>query len=226
MKPYPLCHRITVALSAIAITAFLGLASAQTSAPQETENLLKNHTTMPIKEGDRCFVCNIPLAENGVAFLYRGRRVTVATFHVQAFFNNPLKYFSKLQPRGALFQEDVIPESPLKPGWLIFGIWITLGLVAAAFCTHTALRKGRSPVTWFFIGLAANLIGVLLALRQSPLVRVDLPPNLAKIPTTVSPVPCPDCGVENHPSARACSGCGAQMQPTMESEVQRTGLSS
>ncbi len=226
MKPYPRCHRITGALSALVITTFLGLGFAQTSASQETKNPLKNYPKIPIKEGDRCFVCNTPLTESGVAFLYRGRRVAVGTFHVRTFFNNPLKYFSRLQPRGALFQEDIVPESPLKPGWLVFGIWITLGLVAAAFCTHTALRKGRSPAAWFFIGLATNLIGVLVALRQSPLARVDLPPNLAKIPTTVSPMSCPDCGAGNHPSAWKCSGCGARLQPTMESEVQRTERSS
>ena len=150
MKPYPRCHRITGALSALVITTFLGLGFAQTSASQETKNPLKNYPKIPIKEGDRCFVCNTPLTESGVAFLYRGRRVAVGTFHVRTFFNNPLKYFSRLQPRGALFQEDIIPQSPLKPGWLVFGIWITLGLVAAAFCHAYSAPEGTLPGSLVF----------------------------------------------------------------------------
>ena len=81
-------------------------------------------------------------------------------------------------------------------------------------------------MTWFFVGLAANLIGVLLVLRQPAVAQVDLPTRLGKIPVTLPPVKCPKCGAENHPSARQCTGCGARMQPTVDSEVDRTGLSS
>ena len=216
--------RVKGGLRMIFIAAFLGFMPVQVVATQGAPDTL-NDQKAPLKKGDRCLVCNVLLDENGLGFLYRGRRVTLHIQHAQTFLDNPLHYFSKLQPRGALFQEDVL-RSPVNLGWLILGIWMVLGLVAAAFCTHTALRKGFPPVIWFFIGLVANLIGVLLVLRQPPVAQVDLPPRLGKIPVTAPPVRCPKCGAENHPSARQCTGCCAEMQPTMASEVTRTGLSS
>ncbi len=185
---------------------------------------IENYKQVPIKEGDRCFICNIELVDGGVAFIYRGRRVTVASFHVQQFLDAPLKYFSRLQPRGALFQEDAILERPMWSGWLLLGIWLAVGLVSAAISTHLALRKGLPPVTWFAIGLATNLFGLLLLLRHRAEADVSLPPHLAKIPTTLNPVECPACRAENHPSAKQCSACGAQLNPTAVSEVERSGM--
>ncbi len=223
MNTHPLWGGVVAGFGAIGVAALFNLAAANTSASQGMGDALRYEKVL-LKMGDRCIVSNLLLDEHGLAFLYRGRRVTLDAAHVQTFFDQPMKYFSNLQPRGALFQEDAIRKPPKRIGWFIFGVWMTLGLTAGAFCTHLALGKGLSPVTWFFVGLTTNLVGVLLALRQSSRTRVEMRPRLAKITKTVPPLICSACRAQNHPSARQCTGCGSKMQPIMESEVERTGL--
>jgi hypothetical protein len=179
---------------------------------------------VPLKQGDRCFVCGVELVDGGIAFIYRGKRVTVDALHVETFFQHPLKYISKLKPKGALFQEDAILETAMGSGWLWSSIWLAAGLISAALCTHIALRKGLPPARWFAIGLATHLVGLLLALRRRPDSEVSLPPNLAKIPNTANPARCPACNAANHPSAKQCPACGAALNPALSSEVERSGL--
>jgi hypothetical protein len=120
------------------VTLLGGLASANTER-LEREGL----TALSMKEGDRCLVSGILLDVNGIAFVYRGRRVTLHKDAVGVFLDDPGKYFSQLQPRGALFQKD---ESwSLGISWLVLGIWVTLGLACGAAPSHLALHKGRSP---------------------------------------------------------------------------------
>ena len=180
---------------------------------------------VPTKAGDRCIVCDGPVGKNGFAIIYKGRRVAIRPEYVKDFFENPDKYFPKLQPKGALIQEKAILESGIGYSWLLFGIWVVLALIAASIASNIALRKGFSPLTWYFIGLITSLIGVIIILFKPTSAYVDLPGRLAKIPSTPQPITCTKCGKENHPTASQCIGCGAKMQPQMESEVARVGLS-
>ena len=174
---------------------------------------------IPLKDGDRCLVSGILLDANGVALLFKGRRVTLHPDAVSAFLDNPSRYFSQLQPRGALFQED--QTWSLGIGWLVIGVWMSLGLACGAASSHIALQRGRSPAVWFAAGVAANVLALLALTLSSAPARVALPDRLQKIPTTDAPVPCPSCHAHNHPTARSCSACGHPLSPSGESEVQR-----
>ena len=177
-----------------------------------------------LRPHDRCLICDGELdADDGLAFLYRGRRITLDHLHLPQFLAEPSAYFSRLQPRGALFQES---GGSMSNGWLILGVWVLLGLVGAAVCTGVALRKGLPPRRWFAAGLVANVAAVVLVLTRAAPKPVALPPGLARIPDTAAPYRCARCGGQNHPSAARCRDCGAGIVPTTDSEVERAGLRS
>ncbi len=180
----------------------------------------KGLVVLSTRDGERCLVSGILLDENGVAFIYRGRRVALHRDAIGVFTDDPTRYFSKLQPRGALFQED--ETWSLGLGWLFIGVWMTLGLACGATASHLALRKGRSPGFWFAAGVATNLVALATLLTRPASGTPALPLRLAKIPNTSRPIPCPECQAENHPAAKACSSCGASLSPVIESETQRT----
>ena len=180
----------------------------------------KGLVALSTKDGERCLVSDILLDENDVAFIYRGRRVALHRDAIGVFIDAPSKYFSKLQPRGALFQED--ETWSLGLGWLFIGVWMTLGLACGAAASHLALRKSRSPGFWFAAGVATNLVALATLLTRPASGTPALPLRLAKIPNTSRPIPCPECQAENHPAAKACSFCGANLSPEIESETQRT----
>ena len=74
---------------------------------------------------------------------------------------------------------------------------------------------------YFFAGLLVNVFGFVFVLTR-PAKSKDVPKGLVKVPDTHAPVACPNCGAANHPSASACTGCGAQLTPVYESEVSKT----
>ena len=110
--------------------------------------------------------------------------------------------------------------------WLFVGFYILLGLVFSALSVNAALNAGMRPAPWFFAGLFFNVLAwaVLLARRQGNVSAA--PKGLAKIPDTAAPLPCPACGHSNHPAARACLGCGAELRPATVSEASRAGFGS
>jgi hypothetical protein len=114
----------------------------------------------------------------------------------------------------------------LRSGWFILGAWIVLALISAAICSQLAFRKGFSSIKCFFLGLALNFVGIIFIITKSSDTKIELPPHLAKIPMTASPVECPDCGESNHPASEKCSGCGKRLEPKLESEVKRAGVHS
>lgn len=183
---------------------------------------VQDYERMPSRMGDRCLVCDKKIDDQGLSILYRGRRVPVADEEMlNTFMEQPDDYFFKLQPRGALFQEDSVLGSGIRVGWLVFGIWVLSSLATGAITSTLALQKGLPAVRWYFTGLIANFLGIVLVLCARPLRTVDLPPGLTKIPTTASPVRCSSCGGENHPSASACALCGARLTPDSTSDVDR-----
>lgn len=205
--------------------ALLGLALLAATATNSAAGTDEHPELKPqeVREHDRCLVCDGELQEGGgLAFLYKGRRITLDTLHLETFLQNPSAYFSELQPRGALFQES--GGGHIGVGWLGLGLWMVLGLIGAAACTGLALRKGLPPMRWFAAGLVANLLAVLLLLTRSAAQSVTLPPRLAKIPMTPTPYLCARCGGQNHPTATRCVDCGADIEPTSDSEVERAGL--
>jgi len=157
-------------------------------------------------------------APAGVAFLYRGRRITMARDALPLFEASPDRYFAALGPRSALFQEDV--SSPVRYGWLLLGLYVLTGLVCGAVCVHLAIRKGHPPAAAFATGFLANVLGLGWTFLR-PGDRVDLPSHLLKLPLTSDPINCPTCGRANHPSARRCKGCGSTLTPLSSSDIDR-----
>ncbi len=218
MFPVDMLSNLRYALLALVLLA----ATASTSAAG-----LDDHPELQptdVHEHDRCLVCDGELDKNGLAFLYKGRRITLDTLHLEAFLQTPGAYLAQLQPRGALFQES--GGGYLSKGWLFAGIWMLLGLVGAAVCTGIALRKGLPPMGWFAAGLATNILAVIVIFTRPASESIPLPPRLAKIPVTADPYLCTRCGAQNHPSARHCIGCDAVIDSTADSEVERAGLRS
>jgi hypothetical protein len=198
----------------------------QSAASSGQANQIFAHQVQP-KPGETCVVCNKPIGPNGVVYLVDGQRVPVHRGNCDARLHaNATKYLAKLKPRGALLDASSL-SAQASYGWLYFGLYMLAGLIFAAQAAHRAFHVGRRPLVWLALGLVGNLpaYAVLLALPKCKVrALVGIPPGLGKIASTYSPQPCPKCGTENHPSARQCSGCGAKLNPTMESEAARVGL--
>ncbi len=128
------------------------------------------------------------------------------------------------QPKSALFnKESGASRSAVGSGWFLFGLYVLLALLFSGLSGCTAVAKGLNPVPYFFLGFFLSAIGYLYVLTRPAMARRgDVPAGLVKVPTTLEPVPCPKCGNTNHPAAKKCSGCGAALQPTTQSDVMRT----
>ena len=189
-----------------------------------TQNLpdTLGYKILSIKKGDRCIVCDIPLKEGtGIALLIKGRRVTIDLEHLDEFLQDKEFYFSKLKPRGALFQESAVLLNTLKSGWFILGCLIVLSLIMGGLSCHLAIKRGYPPISWFFIGFFLNIFGLLWVVLKRERTIQKLPAGWAKIPQTASPVNCPSCGAPNHPGAERCIKCNSRFWPEIETEVKR-----
>lgn len=186
------------------------------------------YPSVPAKPGERCTVCGVSLTENDVALIVRGRRVPLNNAMVDSFLRNQEKYFSTKQPKGALFQEELktsagVAQGGISSGWFLFGLYMLVALIFGGMSGYTAVSKGLQPIPHFFIGFFFSALGYLYVLsRPAAVTKGEIPAGLVKVPATHAPVPCPDCGNTNHPAATKCVGCGAKLQPLMQSEVTRT----
>lgn len=180
-----------------------------------------------IGQGEQCLVCDHRIFDKGVIEIrYQGRTFFVASGEMlRKFAADPDYYFSKIQSRAALFDENSVGRGQMSLGWLGFGLYVLLGLVIGAACAYVAVTKGLSPVAWFFAGLFGNGAVLAVLLNTSPnkdgQAPTGIPAGLRKVPTTYGPATCDACGVSNHPSASACSQCGAALQPAVEPETAR-----
>ncbi len=203
---------------------WIGILSLSAIA-QISEREIENLPTRSIEKGDYCIVGDESHDHLDRVFLYKGRWVGICPPHVKIIQNEDSLafYFARLQPKGALYQEDAVQgqERPIRYGWFIFGVWVAVALFSAALSANVALRKGLPAIKGFFIGLIGSLIGLVYLLIQPAKETIELPPNLAKIPNTAAPNICPGCGNQNHPSASKCSNCGYELSPSIESEVSR-----
>ncbi len=176
--------------------------------------------------GEVCLVCRTPVeGDDVVEVRYQGRVFHVSAAHFPEFEADPDRYFARIQARSALFDEKAVPVATASNGWLYVGLYVLIGLVFAALCGHVALQRGLKPIPWFFAGLVGNLaaLAVLLFTKAEAQVAYveGVPGGLAKIPTTHSPVECPNCHNFNHPAAENCIHCGYKLDPKIESEAQR-----
>ena len=186
------------------------------------------YPVVPARIGEECIVCGAPLGSGDIALIVRGRRVPVERIMMNEFLQNQEKYFAKLEPRGALFQENLESADGtvlggISSGWFLFGLWVLFALVFAGLCGYVAVGKGLNPARHFFIGLIFSVVGLVYVLTRSKTAgEGEIPEGLTKVPTTPSPVVCEKCRSANHPSARNCSECRADLKPRVESEVARS----
>ncbi len=180
------------------------------------------YTVVEVHPGDHCTVSGKPLdPKKDICLLISGRRVPLKKEALKIFLENPEKYFARVQPKGALFTEEMKTSGQLALGWFFLGLYVMLGLIFAALTAHTAVTKGISPTPWFFAGLLANAFGYLILLTKKSKGGAGIPKGLRKVPTTMQPIICSECGNENHPSAKRCLGCGRPLLSQSESEVDR-----
>ncbi len=182
------------------------------------------YSVTEVRPGDHCIVSGKPLGPNDICLMVEGRRVPLKREALDIFLQNPERYFARLQPKSALFTEDMGQGKPLNLSWFFFGVYVLVGLVFAALTAHTAVAKGLSPIPWFFTGLLINAFGYLSVLTRKPEIVKEVPEGLRKVPLTAEPMKCDKCGHENHPSARTCAACGNSMTPQILSETERVGL--
>ncbi|PYV19764.1 MAG: hypothetical protein DMG21_00510 [Acidobacteria bacterium] len=179
------------------------------------------------KQGELCAVCNRPMSAADDVYIVNGQRVPVhRKVCLAKLASDPGKYTARLRPAGTFLGVEPDAETALTARWLFVGFYILLGLVFSALSVNAALNAGMRPAPWFFAGLFFNVLAwaVLLARRQGNVSAA--PKGLAKIPDTAAPLPCPACGHSNHPAARACLGCGAELRPATVSEASRAGFGS
>ncbi len=195
---------------------------AQEAAPQQ------KYAEVSPRTGERCIVCGVLLTEEDVVLIVRGRRVPLKYTMVDSFLRNQEKYFAKLQPKSALFQENLeapagVAQGGISSGWFLFGLYVLVALIFSGLSGYAAVSKGLNPITYFFIGLLFSAFGYLYVLtRPTKVSRGEIPTGLVKVPTTLMPVPCPKCGNTNHPAAKKCAGCGGKLEPLFQSEAEQT----
>jgi len=212
-KPSTLLMVVTAALVAVA----LGRAGAQEIPVRVPAGELK-----PLDADVVCPVGGMPHRSRLHAARYRGRiYYTCDAAALERFLRNPRDFVSDRTPSAGWFRSPN-PAGPVTGVWLfLIGVYVVLGLVSGAIAAYVAVQKGLGGGRWFAAGLALNVIGVALAVARPGRAMPFTRRGLAKIPTTHAPVACTACGQPNHPSATRCGGCGAGLEPSVESEVAR-----
>lgn len=177
-------------------------------------------------EGRHCSLCGEPLADGDVQVRHRGRSVPLCAGDCHAaFVADPDRHFASSSPRGSFLQEHPEAEEPVRRSWFWLGVWVVSALTSAAAGAYLAIDRARPAKAWFVAGLVGNVPTVLaLALAvprgDTSALPAGVPRGLGKVPTTRRPRPCERCGRSNHPAARCCVGCGAELEATAVSEVQ------
>ncbi|NIR48182.1 zinc ribbon domain-containing protein [candidate division KSB1 bacterium] len=217
-----------IALTKPSFTCFLAAFLLVSATSGQEKSQISQYKSVEPKKGERCIVCGVQLTEEDVVLIVRGRRVPLNQTMVDSFLNNKAYYFAKLQPKSALFQENLeapegVAQGGISLGWFLFGLYVLIALIFSGFSGYTAVSKGLPPIRYFFIGLFFSVFGYIYVLTRSAEVRrEEIPHGLVKVPSTKAPVPCPKCSNTNHPSAKHCLECGAKLTPATDSEVSRT----
>ncbi len=189
-------------------------------AVEQPERLSPDPKPLPARV--HCPVDGEPVDDGRFVVLWHGRHYFMDRDEcVRMFMGNPEAYARKVEPRAALFSAPHPSRPTFGPNLFYFGLYVVLGILSGGITAYVAVQKGLNARTWFFAGLLANVIAVAMVATcrgQEILFRKK---GLCKTPQTYEPVPCPNCGRSNHPSATRCAGCDHLLAPTVSSEVAR-----
>jgi hypothetical protein len=172
-----------------------------------------------------CLVCGGKTAPSDPVLHYRGRVVRLhAGACEERWKQDPERWFAKLQPAGALFQEPSGEPGALHEPWFWLGLYVVAGLFCSAVAAYLAVDRGQPPATWFFAGLVGNVAALVVLLFVLPRSAADrspagIPRGLSKVPVTRAPRACTSCGAALHPAASKCPSCGEDVEPLVASEV-------
>jgi hypothetical protein len=221
---------LLLAITLFAVSVFCRAQVAGTLPPHDAAGA-GSASLGPVVEarhGETCIVCGEPLGEHDPVYLIDGQRVPVHRQCDALLTREPNRYLAAMRPRGAFLGADTKPATTASWMWLAIGAWVLAGLVCGGLGSYVALNRGLPPARWFFLGFCLNALSlVALLARASPAKAspdAGVPRGLVRVPSTHAPRPCPHCGKLNHPSASACSRCGAALEPAVESEVPKAGL--
>ncbi len=160
-----------------------------------------------VKEGDVCIVSGQNIGPNDVVIEHKSSRFPLKKEALPLFLENPGKYLSEKQPKGALFPVETHESRRLSKVWLILGIYILVGLIFAALTVQKALSKKYRPAPWFFMGLFFNVLAYIIILSKGKASLSEQEEVSSELFRSTQPILCPECGTENHPSAQSCTEC-------------------
>ena len=113
-------------------------------------------------EGEVCIVCDTPIAtdETAVKIRHKGRTVHVNEKLLDEWRADPGRYFSKVQARSMLFDEESVVAQGTGRVWWVVGVYVVVGLIVGAACAYIAVHRGRCPRRWFMWGLVVNVLAL------------------------------------------------------------------
>ena len=219
-------HRLSRVPSFVLLAMLLANWPPLALAGEEPEVPVMTELDRRAGSGERCLVCGQEIhGDEVVEVRYKGRSFFVATKMLGDFEGDPDLYFQQLQAKSALFDERSMEGRQMSKGWLLFGVYVLVGLVFAAACGYLAITRALAPLPWFFAGLLGNVAALIVLLAtprgDSATLPAGVPSGLAKVPTTRAPMSCSACGGSNHPAAAVCGGCGTGLAPTIAPETAR-----
>ena len=135
------------ALLVLFLSNFVIIPAASLSQSEAADtSIVSQYQSVPARPGELCTVCGTPLTEDDVALIVKGRRVPLNKAMVNAFLQNQEKYFTKMQPRGALFQEEL--DAPagtalggVSLGWFLFGSYVLVALIFGGMSGYAAVLQ-------------------------------------------------------------------------------------
>jgi len=182
---------------------------------------------IPPETLEECAVCGRTHDESLFAVEYKGRSLRLCSGECLEMFHRLLstdrldRITSDVEPRGALFHADSTVSPPLSRFFFFLGVYLLSGLLMGGLSAFIAIRRGRGSGSAFILGMALNAAGLDVVLLRPKPPTDSSPDGLTKAPATLSSVSCPGCNANVHPTARRCVLCGAELKPSLSSEVER-----
>ena len=172
----------------------------------------------------RCPVDGDIVENREYGVMWRGRRYYMdGDPCVQMFMADPAKYARRIEPRAALYSTPRVDRPSYGPWVLYISLFVVAGLVSGAVTSYVAVQKGLGGRNWFLLGLALNVVAIVMVFLCRGREMLFQTKGLCKTPQTHAPLVCPNCGNSNHPSAVRCNGCDTAMDPKVQSEVVLAG---